>query len=110
MGSVFPLPFVLVLGTRKPNARHAHDEEYRWTILPLAEIPNRSAVFCRNPDGTMIERFVRSHFARRPVYDGIDAIFQLLPSYAFAWLPGGPLTAGWYTVQIEHFPDRRFPE
>ena len=95
------LPFVLILGTKKADVDH--EEEYRFTVLPLHAVPpkGKKHQFCKGPRGAMRTHFIHAHFAENNPYPTLNAALADIPKAR--WWPES------YTIQIEHFPDRCFP-
>ena len=96
------LPFFLVLGTKYGNG-----EEYRWTLLPVANIPPRNVRLCG--DGTLNVEFVQLHFPKQGHTCLSDALIAIA-AYEFSTDPEYPFRAESYTLQIEHFPNDPFPK
>ena len=99
------LPFFLVVGTR---SAHSNDMEYRWTLLPLVKVPDRTTVFCRR-DGAMDTHFLKSYFSPERTYDSVNAATNAISTEEYRLDPQYPFTLSNYTIQIEHFPDECFP-
>jgi|GEM_PF-3205615 len=91
-------PFILVVGTKN---RSGEGEEYRWAILPVSNIPDRDAVFCRDATGEMQKEFLLRTFWRSQRYQSYNELVRGIRQYRYVGCS--------YVMQIEHFPDEYFP-